>query len=35
MDLVGHIFRQLDEHGYTGMPVHALYRDEVRGGACI
>ncbi|KAI3424745.1 hypothetical protein D9Q98_008134 [Chlorella vulgaris] len=29
-DLVAHVYRQLAEQGYQGVPIHNLYRDEVQ-----
>ena len=30
MDLVASVYRRLAVHGYQGVPVHALFRDEVQ-----
>ncbi|EFJ46513.1 hypothetical protein VOLCADRAFT_118102 [Volvox carteri f. nagariensis] len=30
LDLVGHVYREMSVSGYTGTPIHALYRDEVQ-----
>jgi hypothetical protein len=30
MDLVASIYRRLQRGGYTGTPLHSLYRDEVQ-----
>ena len=28
-DLLAHVYRQLREGGYDGVPIHSIYRDEV------
>ena len=28
LDVVGHVYRSLLSEGYTGTPLHVLYRDE-------
>ena len=30
MDLVASIYRRLQRGGYTGTPLHSVYRDEVQ-----
>ena len=31
-DLLAHLYRQLHNGGYEGVPIHAIYRDEASGG---
>lgn len=34
-DVASHVYRQLANDGYQGLPIHNLYRDEVQASALL